>query len=126
MSPRMEVASDAWGEIPDWIAALVNACDAKGASQNKVASRMGLSGAVVSQTLRNRYPGKLRNIEDRVRAVYMAGNITCPALGEIGTEDCLKWRDRATELRSASPINVRMFSACNRCPRHLKNEGDEI
>ena len=127
MSPRMDLAIDGWKVkgVPDWVAALVEACDARGASQNKVAGRLRLSGAVVSQTIRNSYQGNMGNIEDRVRAVFMAGLLDCPALGEIGTEDCLKWRDDAADLSSASPIKVRMFAACNACPRHLRNEGDE-
>jgi DNA-binding transcriptional regulator YdaS (Cro superfamily) len=127
MSARMEVATDCWnGVVPDWVQALVNACDAKASSQNKVACRLGLSGAVVSQTIRNSYQGNKENIEERVRAIFMAGLVDCPSLGEIGTEDCLKYRDDAAELVSASPNKVRMFAACNRCPRHLKNEGAEI
>lgn len=118
MSDRMELARAAWGDVPDWIAALVRACDARGSSQNKVAQRLGYTGAVVSQVIRRRYPARLAVIEDRVRAIYLGGDVGCPALGFIGSESCLQWRDRSRALTSANPAVVRMFRACAVCPRN--------
>ncbi|MDK3072730.1 hypothetical protein QO034_06380 [Sedimentitalea sp. JM2-8] len=116
---RMEIAREYWGaDVPDWIRALVVACDAPGASQNRVAKRLGYTGGVVSQLLRKAYPGNLDRIEDRVRAIYMGGQIACPALGEIGSAACLDWRDRSVALGSVSPMAVRMFRACRACPRN--------
>ena len=115
----MELAREGWGaDVPDWIAALVAACDAPGSSQNKIAKLLGVSSAVVSQTLRNRYAGDVERIEDRVRSICLGGEAVCPALGAIGSASCLYWRDRARELTSASPMAVRMFRACADCPRN--------
>tara|TARA_R110002094_G_scaffold160396_11_gene145829 strand:- start:1317 stop:1691 length:375 start_codon:yes stop_codon:yes gene_type:complete len=119
MTPRMEMAIEAWGNVPDWVSALVDACDAKGASQNKVAKRLGFSAPVVSQVLRREYPGNMGNVEKRVRAIYTPGTITCPALGPIGSEDCLNWQDNAKALITANPIKVRMYRACRKCPRYI-------
>lgn len=119
MMDRRDIVRECWGEAaPDWIIALVTACSERGASQNSVAQRLGYTGAVISQVLRNRYPGNLRRLEDRVRSVFLAGEITCPALGVIGSEDCLSWRDKSTDLTSVSPMTVRMFRACATCPRN--------
>ncbi|APE43628.1 hypothetical protein BOO69_09535 [Sulfitobacter alexandrii] len=118
MSPRMDMAQECWGVLPDWVEALVNACDADGSSQNKVARRLKFSATVISQVLRNEYKGSLGNIERRVRAIYAPGTVQCPALGPISSEDCLTWQDDAGELRSSAPMTVRMFRACRKCPRY--------
>lgn len=124
MSPRMEIAKEAWGEVPDWIAALVTACDARNSSQNKVALRLGFSGSVVSSVLRKDYRGAMDRVEARVRAIFIPGTVNCPALGPIGTEGCLAWQDRSVELTSASPNVVRMFIACRDCPLNRKPEDE--
>ncbi|MGR3435248.1 MAG: hypothetical protein ACU0CO_10225 [Shimia sp.] len=124
MSERMTTARDAWGEVPEWVAALVMECDRT--SQNAAAEKLGRSSSVVSAVIRNRYGAGTDAIEDRVRAVFMSGMIDCPLLGEITTADCLGWRDKAGELKSTFRLTVRMFRACNRCPRHTKDdEGDD-
>lgn len=112
----MEVAREGWANaVPDWIEALVMACDQS--SQAKVAKRLGYTGAVVSQVIRNSYPARHDGIEERVRAIYLGGVVACPALGQISSEACLNWRDMAGKLTSSSPAIVRMFRACSVCPR---------
>lgn len=124
MSERMDVARDGWrGQVPDWIVALVEACDA--ASQARVAKRIGYAGTVISQVIRNKYPGAMGRVEERVRAIYLGGEITCPALGAIGTADCLGWRDQSRTLKSSSPLTVRMFRACRGCPRNAACDEEE-
>lgn len=123
MSARMEIAHDGWGKVPDWIAALVRACDV--ASQNQVARRLGYTPAVVSQVIRNRYGAQMGAIEERVRAIYLGGDLDCPALGTIGSETCLRWRDRSKALSSASPAIVRMFRACQVCHRNARRREEE-
>lgn len=121
----MQIAQEAWGgEVPDFVEALVRACDAAGSSQNKVASKIGYSGAVISQIIRNSYGAETGTLEARVRAVYMDGAVDCPALGSIEAAGCLAWRDKAKALRSASPLVVQMFNQCRRCPRY-KGKRDE-
>ncbi len=127
MSDRMIIARDGWGDdVPDWVCALVKACDCKGASQNSVAGRVGVTGAVISQVLRNKYPARTDRIEARVRAIFLDGQISCPALGEITSEDCLNWRDAAHKLNSVSPARVRMFRACKTCRRNANDNEDDI
>lgn len=124
MSARIETAREGWGAcLPDWIEALVAACDES--SQNKVAARLGLSGPTVSQVIRNTYAGDVPRIEARVRDVFLADTVNCPALGVIGSEGCLKWRDRSIQLSSAAPLIVRMFNACKRCPRNQEAISNE-
>lgn len=125
MSARMQFAKEAWGDVPDFVVALVKACDVKGATQNKVAKQLGISGGAVSQIIHNRYGADLTNIEKRVRNVFMDGAVECPALSEIAASVCLSWRDRAKTLSSASPIVVRMFHQCSACPRNTSEKKND-
>ncbi len=123
----MHIARECWGQdVPDWIRALVEACDAPGSSQSRVAGRIGYTSGVVSQLLRNAYPGNLDRLEDRVRSIFMAGHVTCPALGDIDTAACLDWRDRSGTLKSVSPMTVRMFRACRVCPRNRRTVEEDV
>jgi hypothetical protein len=127
MSDRMIIARDGWGEdVPDWVCALVKACDSRGASQNSVAGRVGVTGAVISQVLRNKYPARTDRIEARVRAIFLDGQISCPALGKITSESCLNWRDASHALNSVSPARVQMFRACKACPRNAIDHAEDI
>lgn len=124
LSNRMLIATDAWGEVPRWVLVLVEACDAEGSSQNKVAKRLGYSAPVVSQIIRKDYKGDMIGLEKRVLAIFDPTSVKCPALEMITTEQCITWQDKASELNSASPLIVRMFAACRRCPRFT--EGDDV
>lgn len=125
MSARMQIARQAWGEVPDWIEALVVACDAEGSSQSQVARRIGRTPGVVSAALNNKYRGSMTALENRVRAVLCAEQVSCPALGWISSADCLQWRDHAAAMNSSSPMMVQMFRACRNCPVFTK-EGDDV
>ncbi|QBF31533.1 helix-turn-helix transcriptional regulator [Thalassococcus sp. S3] len=125
ITDRMYVALDAWGEVPAWVEALVKACDEKGSSQNKVAKRLGYTGSVVSAVIRNRYPAGMEAIEDRVRAIYLPEDVTCPTLGAISSEVCLGWRDQVRAKTGSGPFAVRMRKACPKCPRfHPEGQDD--
>lgn len=113
----LETAREAWGaDMPDWIASL--AAEATRTSQAAVAKRLDRSGAIVSQVLRRAYAADYGRIEERVRGVLMAGQVTCPGLGEIPMQACQDWRAKAAHFAIGNPTRVRMFHACNRCPRH--------
>ena len=110
-------ARAAWPDpIPDWVETLALECDRT--SQNKVAFLLDRSAAVVSQVLSNKYAA-MNLIEDRVRGVFMDGCVACPGLGVIGTQHCQDWRAKAHKLQAGNPLRVRMYRACNMCPRYL-------
>lgn len=120
----MMVALDAWGDVPDWINALVKACDAPGSSQNKVAKLIGVNGSAISQLIRKTYPANTSSMEYRVRAVLMPEIINCPALGPLESSDCLRCQDIARKpLMSATPYIVRMHRQCRRCPKFREAPG---
>ncbi|MVO18262.1 hypothetical protein [Parasedimentitalea huanghaiensis] len=116
ISDREIVAQDAWGDdVPDWIMTLVKECD--GSSQNKVATRLGISAAAVSQVIRKSYQGSYDNVAMRVREIYIGGNVDCPAIGAIASEICLHWRDEIRRGTSTDPQRILMTRFCRKCPR---------
>ncbi|SFQ13804.1 hypothetical protein SAMN05421853_10282 [Roseivivax halotolerans] len=118
---RVEAARDAWGSaLPDWIEALAAECDRT--SQNQVATRLGKSGALVSQVLRARYPARLDPIEELVRGILMKATVDCPALGRLPLNECQAWRRKATAFQGSNTLRVQMYRACHRCPI-FKNGG---
>lgn len=111
----LEIARASWGgDAPDWVLRLAEACDQT--SQSKVAARIDRSASVVSQVLRNRYPGNVGAVEEMVRGALMQAVVTCPALGTIPADECQVWRKRADLFVGTNSLRVRMFRSCNRCP----------
>ena len=117
MSARMEIARAAWGDVPLWSEALVEACDAS--SQGQVAKQIGYSAGLISAVLRKTYKADTAAIEARVIAILRPNDVSCPALKVITSADCLKWQDQAGHLISRDPMAVMMFKACRRCPVYL-------
>ena len=117
----LDIARAAWGEpLPDWVETLAIACSKT--SQAKVAAQLERSGAVISQVLRKIYPAEMDRIEERVRGVFMEGRVSCPGMGEIATQECQNWRDKAPHIVLGSPMRQRMHRACNACPRYLSED----
>lgn len=115
----VDTARAAWGDpLPDWIAALAAACAAS--TQRQVAEQLGRSAGLVSQVLRNKYPGDMAAVEEAVRGAFMHAVVACPALGPIPPRSCEEWRRAAAEFQNTNPTRVRMYRACHRCPRFRK------
>ena len=94
----------------DWLASLRSACDAPGASQAKVARRLGVSEAVVSKALNGKYGASLRSLEQRVRERIIDARIKCPVLFEITREKCRTEQRRP--FASTNPQRVALYRAC--------------
>lgn len=116
MSGPVEIAREAWGEdLPDWVAALARECAAT--SQNKVAARLGRSAALVSQVLRRKYAADLAGVEQVFRGVFEHLTVECPSLGTIPANVCRDWQLKAARFVNVNSERVRMYRACNSCPR---------
>lgn len=121
MGDRLDIAQDAWPiEIPEWVLQLAKACDCS--SQNKVAKKLGYTGAVVSQVLRNCYPGNMVNVQQRVEGILMGTTLNCPALGELPIHECQAWRQKSRHFSNANHQRVMMYRACNRCPNNARED----
>ena len=119
MSAAVDKATAAWkGAPPDWIVRLAAECDAS--SQNKVAARIGRSASLVSAVLSNKYLGDMAAVEEVVRGVYFAATVKCPVLGIIASNVCRDWMLKAAVYSNENSQRVRMYRACNTCPRMKK------
>jgi hypothetical protein len=116
MTAPIDIVRAAWGDpVPDWIAVLAERCTTQ--PQRLVAQRLGYSAGLVSQLLRNRYKGNLAAIESAVRGAWMGSTVTCPVMGTIASDVCNSWQRKARTFVASSNNRVRMYRACNKCPR---------
>ncbi|CCO22205.1 hypothetical protein [Maridesulfovibrio hydrothermalis] len=114
----IDTAKLSWGNPPDWILALGQTCDEL-KSQHQTAKRIGYSATAVNQLLKNKYPGNLGKVEDKVRAALMTDKVECPVLGEINSTQCLDTQVRP--FSAASSQRVQLWKACQTCKRNLNN-----
>ena len=115
------LVAEFWGaDVPDWVAVLAAECQRS--SQTAVAKRLEVSLTMVNQTLRQKYPGDLRRIEDLVRGHYMAAVMDCPAKGQIAANVCRMWRDRSQHFVPVNHERVLMFRACQSCGLFRKED----
>lgn len=123
LKSALKTAIEHWGEpLPDWIEALARACVES--SQNKVARRLGRSSALVSQVLRRKYTGDMEAVEELVRGAFLNATVLCPVKGQLPTDECSKWRDKAKNWSGANHEVVMMYRACKGCPRFTRAEGE--
>lgn len=111
---NVEKATVAWGNPPDWVIVLAEACNMS--TQAAVARQLDYSPAVVSSVLSNSYQkGDIASFEQVVRTELMAETVMCPRQGEITRKLCLDWQKKPFDTTSAN--RVRMYQACrNGCP----------
>jgi DNA-binding transcriptional regulator YdaS (Cro superfamily) len=83
-------------------------------SQTAVARDLGVSPAVVNHLLKDRYPGDVATMADRIRGQYLAETVNCPVMGELGRRHCLDYQARP--LAHTNPQRARLFHACKTCP----------
>ena len=123
MSDPISTIRESWGaDAPDWVTCLAEEC--AGSSQRQVATRLGRSGALVNQVLKNKYNGDLVAVEDCVRGVFMNGTVKCPALGDLPSNECHDWRKKSRHFGNANMLRVRMYRACTHCPRNSREGKD--
>ncbi len=109
----IDKAQKAWGACaPAWISTLAEECD--GSSQRKVARELGVSAALLSSVLGNKYPGNLARVEEAVKLRFMRDEVDCPVLGKTSKGKCLEHQARG--FSTASPLHLRLFRACPDCP----------
>lgn len=82
-------------------------------SQVKVAAELGVSPAVVNNLLKDRYPGDVAGMAERIRGQFMAQTVACPVMGELGRRHCLDYQARP--LVFTNPTRVALHTACKTC-----------
>lgn len=113
-------ASEKNRDAPDWVLGLARAC--MSTSQNKVAKAMGCSASLISTVISARYPGDMERVEAMYRGAYERAVVDCPALGELATNVCRKWRSKSRKLNPANSQNVMMYRACRSCPLNAEEK----
>ncbi len=112
-------AIERWGNPPDWIIILAEACSRSG--QKAVGEIIKYSPATVSQVLSNSYRGDLTTLESMVRGVLMSEIVACPILGQMAMDVCSSWQKKP--FLPTSSHRVRMFQACRSgCPNSRISE----
>jgi hypothetical protein len=114
-------AESAWGKrLPDWVRVLAE--EANRTSGSRAAARIGLSGALVSNVIADKYPGDMARVEGIVRGALMGLTVECPVLGEIRRDQCLA--EQRKPFSATSSVRSRLYRACRAgCPHsHLNRE----
>lgn len=118
-------ATEAWGNIPEWVLSLAEACNAQ--TQAAVSRQLGYSAAVVSQVLSNSYQkGDIGRFEQAVRGALMAETVRCPVMGDLSRNACVSWQRKP--FAATNSHRVRMYQACrSNCPhsRITGQDGDK-
>lgn len=83
-------------------------------SQTKVAEELGVSSAVISTLLKDKYPGNVDAMEQRIRGQYMAETLLCPVMGTLSKRSCLD--NQALPMAFTNPIRAALGRACKTCP----------
>lgn len=121
-------ARAAWGnDIPAEVTMLAE--EAERTTADKVAKRIGYSGAVVSQLISNKYPGDVERVKAKIRGALMNAMVRCPAVGEIALDYCLDQQKMPNT--GASSVRALIYRNCRglgvpRCihSRIKENDGD--
>lgn len=107
---------------PDWLVELATFADQAGLKRS--GEKLGYSPATISQTISGQYRGDIGRVEEAVRGALMGLEVTCPVLGEIGRDRCLK--EQKQPFRSTSALRAQLYHACRRpCPNARTHGGDE-
>ena len=94
-----------------WIESLRHAC--KSSSQAAVATRIGMSPAVVNQVLKGCYQGSAINVQRRVEGALMGVTVDCPMIGDIPLNRCID--NQCRPFAATNPLRVALHRACKTC-----------
>lgn len=83
-------------------------------SQGKVADDLGVSTAVISTLLKDKYTGNVEGMEQRIRGQYMAETVRCPVMGDLDKRSCLD--NQALPPAFTNPMRAALGRACKTCP----------
>ncbi|MDO8776585.1 MAG: hypothetical protein Q7K57_49305 [Burkholderiaceae bacterium] len=83
-------------------------------SQTKVATELNVSSAVVSTLLKDKYPGNVAAMEQRIRGQFMAETVLCPVQGTLSTRSCQD--NQVLPMAFTNPVRAALWRACKTCP----------
>ncbi len=121
-------ARKAWGDaMPEEVEALARTADRLTGA--KAARLIGYSSGVVSTIITNNYKGDVDRVKAAIRGALMSETVSCPVLGEIGTDYCLQQQKMGNT--GASAIRAMVYRACRgvggtpKCVHSRIKDGDD-
>lgn len=100
---------NAAAQLPNWLDAL--SAEVERTNQARVAARLRISEATVSQVLSGNYKANTQRIERRVRGELLGEAVECPVLFDISLRVCQDVQERPRGAGS-NPMYQQCFSAC--------------
>jgi fructose 1,6-bisphosphatase len=82
-------------------------------SQTKVAEELGVSSAVISTLLKDKYPGSVEQMAQRIRGKFMGATVVCPVMGTLSKHSCLD--NQALPMAFTNPMRAALGRACKSC-----------
>jgi hypothetical protein len=101
------------GVLPPDVKAALQDAVTRFTSQVKVAEELGVSSAVISTLLKDKYPGNVEAMGERIRGKYMGATVLCPVMGTLSKNSCLD--NQALPMAFTNPIRAALGRACKRC-----------
>ncbi len=92
-------------------------------SQAAVARMLGVSPAVVSTLLKDKYAGDVAQMEQRIRGHFLGEMVVCPVVGELGRQHCIEFQKRPKSY--TNPQRSALSSACPQCPNNCNKESND-
>lgn len=101
-----------------WLKVLREQC--VNTSQAAVARRLGVSPALINQTLKGVYQGNMARVQALVEGEYLGRTVMCPVLDELPANRCMEYQSRP--FAATNPLRVKLFRACRACPHNKQRE----
>ena len=99
--------------LPADVKAALQAAVTRFNSQGKVAEELGVSTAVISTLLKDKYPAGVEVMEQRIRGQFMSETVRCPVMGDLSKRSCLD--NQALPMAFTNPVRAALGRACKTC-----------
>lgn len=103
----------AFNALPADVKAVLQAEVVRFGSQAKVAAELHVTGAVISMLLKDKYPGSVDQMEQRIRGQFMGSTVLCPVYGTLNKRNCLD--NQALPQAFTNPLRAALGRACKTC-----------
>ena len=102
-----------FGVLPPDVKAMLVAQVERFGSQVKVAEELHVTPAVISTLLKDKYPGSVEQMAERIRGQFMGSTVVCPVMGNLNKRDCLD--NQALPQAFTNPVRAALGRACKSC-----------
>jgi hypothetical protein len=82
-------------------------------SQVKVAAELHVTSAVISMLLKDKYPGSVKQMAQRIRGQFMGSTVLCPVYGTLNKSNCVE--NQRLPQAFTNPLRAALGRACKTC-----------